>query len=55
MKHLQRVDLQVFTDDFCESIHALTGPTSRDYHVCGGVEGGGKGQCSVSIYKHFLY
>lgn len=39
----------VYSDDACEAIHASTGPTNRTYHVCAGVEEGGKGQCSVSI------
>lgn len=49
MQNLQRVDIKVFTDEDCESLHAWTGPTSRLYHVCAGVEGGGKGQCNVWI------
>lgn len=50
MQNLQRVDIQVFTDEDCESLHAWTGPTSRLYHVCAGIVGGGKGQCNVSSF-----
>lgn len=49
MQNLQRVDIRVFTDEECESLHALTGPTSRLYHVCAGIYGGGKGQCNVGL------
>lgn len=41
----------------CESLHQWTGPTSRNYHVCAGVVGGGTGQCSVCgcyYYKFHL-
>lgn len=48
MQNLQRVDIQVYTDEDCERIHYLTGPTSRAYHVCAGIPEGGKGQCNVS-------
>lgn len=49
MEDLQRVDIIVYPDAECESIHSQTGPTSRIYHVCAGVPEGGKGQCNVSI------
>lgn len=49
MENLQRVDINVFTDYDCETLHALTGPTSRLYHVCAGIVGGGKGQCNVRV------
>lgn len=53
MHDLQKVNLQVFSDEECENIHATTGPSSRLYHLCAGVVGGGKGQCNV-IYFYFL-
>ncbi|XP_044269857.1 trypsin-3-like [Tribolium madens] len=46
MKHLQKVDIFVYSDDDCERIHKETGPTNRKYHVCAGVPEGGKGQCN---------
>lgn len=49
MDDRQRVDIRVFADDECETVHAQTGPTSRLYHLCAGVEGGGKGQCTVGV------
>ncbi|EFA01277.2 serine protease P40 [Tribolium castaneum] len=46
MKHLQKVNIFVYSDDDCERIHKETGPTNRKYHVCAGVPEGGKGQCN---------
>lgn len=55
MENLQRVDLKVYSDEECERIHALTSPASREYHVCAGVDEGGKGQCNVStVFKSYL-
>lgn len=51
MENLQRVDILIYTDDDCESLHAQTGPTSRSYHVCAGVPEGGRGQCNVSMHN----
>lgn len=45
---LQKVDLQVFSDDDCEQLH--NNDTDRRYNVCAGVPEGGKGQCNVCIY-----
>jgi trypsin len=49
MEDLQTVDIVVFSDADCERIHAGTGPTYSNYHVCAGIPEGGKGQCSVRI------
>ncbi|RZC41968.1 chymotrypsin-1, partial [Asbolus verrucosus] len=46
MTDLQKVNIMVYTDEDCEMIHAETGPTNRNYHICAGVPEGGKGQCS---------
>jgi trypsin len=51
MHDLQKVYIEVYSDDDCERIHAVTGPTDRKYHVCAGVPEGGKGQCSVRFKK----
>lgn len=54
MKNLQKVNIQVYSDEDCESLHALTGPTDSYCNLCAGVDGGGKGQCSVSTNSHNL-
>ena len=47
IEDLQKVEVYVYPDAECERVHALTGPTNRSCHLCAGVPGGGKGQCSV--------
>ncbi|RZC32086.1 Trypsin domain containing protein, partial [Asbolus verrucosus] len=37
---LQKVNINVYTDEDCETIHAETGPTNRYYHICAGVPEG---------------
>ncbi|XP_063911252.1 chymotrypsin-1-like isoform X2 [Zophobas morio] len=46
IEDLQKVEVYVYPDAECERVHALTGPTNRSCHLCAGVPGGGKGQCS---------
>ncbi|XP_017786819.1 PREDICTED: trypsin-3-like, partial [Nicrophorus vespilloides] len=41
---LQRVDIICYTDENCEA--AIAGNTNRQFHICAGVPGGRKGQCS---------
>ncbi|EDV98544.1 chymotrypsin-2 [Drosophila grimshawi] len=43
-KNLQQVQLKVYSDDECVLRHK--GSTDPRYHICGGVDEGGKGQCS---------
>ena len=43
-KTLQEVDLKIYSDAECTQRH--NGNTSGAYHICGGVDEGGKGQCS---------
>ncbi|RZC42732.1 Trypsin and/or DUF1986 domain containing protein [Asbolus verrucosus] len=46
MTNLQKFNINVYTDEDCETIHAESGPTNRNYHICAGVPEGGKGQCN---------
>ncbi|XP_034486952.1 chymotrypsin-2-like [Drosophila innubila] len=41
---LQQVPLKVYSDEECSLRHR--GATDPRYHICGGVDEGGKGQCS---------
>ncbi|XP_017020396.1 chymotrypsin-2-like [Drosophila kikkawai] len=41
---LQEVGLKVYSDEECTARHE--GETDPRYHICGGVDEGGKGQCS---------
>ncbi|XP_017770207.1 PREDICTED: chymotrypsin-1-like [Nicrophorus vespilloides] len=43
-RYLQRVNLVVFSNDECEDLNCCY--ADRAYHLCSGVHGGGKGQCS---------
>ncbi|PSN29662.1 Kallikrein-14 [Blattella germanica] len=43
MNHLQQVDITVYSDANCQSIHYYT---IHDSNICAGVPEGGKGQCS---------
>ncbi|KAJ8934503.1 hypothetical protein NQ318_021110 [Aromia moschata] len=43
---LQMVEIEVYADAECEWRHNQTGPTSRLWNVCAGVQEGGKGQCN---------
>ncbi|KAI4471752.1 polyserase-related [Holotrichia oblita] len=44
MNHLQKVNLFLYPDDYCESI--LQPSTHREYHLCAGVPEGGKAECN---------
>lgn len=46
MEVLQFVVLTIFPDDTCFQYHGVNYSTTS--HICVGVVGGGKGQCSVS-------
>ncbi|XP_017122449.2 transmembrane protease serine 9 [Drosophila elegans] len=50
---LQEVGLKVYSDAECESRHE--GRTDRRYHICGGVDEGGKGQCSGDSGGPLIY
>ena len=52
-KTLQEVDLKIYSDAECTERHK--GDTSGDYHICGGVDEGGKGQCSGDSGGPLLY
>ncbi|KAH8382111.1 hypothetical protein KR009_001961 [Drosophila setifemur] len=41
---LQQVGLKIYSDEECTTRHE--GRTDPRYHICGGVDEGGKGQCS---------
>lgn len=41
---LQKVDLRVFSDEECQSIHYAP---VHSTNICAGVDEGGQGQCSV--------
>jgi hypothetical protein len=45
MEHLQQVNISVYSDADCQSVHFYT---VHDTNICAGVPAGGKGQCSVS-------
>jgi hypothetical protein len=45
MERLQQVNITVYSDADCQSIHYNT---VHDTNICAGVPEGGKGQCSVS-------
>ncbi|PSN49711.1 hypothetical protein C0J52_16337 [Blattella germanica] len=54
MNHLQQVDITVYSDANCQSIHYYT---IHDSNICAGVPEGGKGQCSLSsriIYSDLI-
>ncbi|KAB0804632.1 hypothetical protein PPYR_01602 [Photinus pyralis] len=44
MKHLQRVDILVYSPDDCRAAHGNS--VDERYHICAGVPEGWKGQCS---------
>ncbi|TMW54320.1 hypothetical protein DOY81_000593 [Sarcophaga bullata] len=52
-KTLQEVDLKIYSDAECTERH--NGDTSGEYHICGGVDEGGKGQCSGDSGGPLLY
>ncbi|KDR18614.1 Kallikrein-14 [Zootermopsis nevadensis] len=43
MQHLQKVNITVYSDADCQSVHDNT---VHDTNICAGVPEGGKGQCS---------
>jgi hypothetical protein len=45
MENLQQVNISVYEDEECQSIHFQP---VHDTNVCAGVPDGGRGQCSVS-------
>ncbi|KAH8358607.1 hypothetical protein KR093_001236, partial [Drosophila rubida] len=50
---LQKVTLKIYSDQECASRH--NGATDGRYHICGGVDEGGKGQCSGDSGGPLLY
>ncbi|XP_017089418.2 chymotrypsin-2-like [Drosophila bipectinata] len=50
---LQQVDLKVYSDEECTTRH--NGKTDPRYHICGGVDEGGKGQCSGDSGGPLIY
>ncbi|EDV49803.1 chymotrypsin-2 [Drosophila erecta] len=50
---LQEVDLKIYSDAECTQRHA--GSTDPRYHICGGVDEGGKGQCSGDSGGPLIY
>lgn len=50
--HLQEVNLKIYSDEECNSRHNGATTTS---HICGGVDEGGKGQCSGDSGGPLLY
>ncbi|XP_001357932.2 chymotrypsin-2 [Drosophila pseudoobscura] len=50
---LQEVNLKVYSDAECTSRH--NGSTDPRYHICGGVDEGGMGQCSGDSGGPLLY
>ncbi|GLV32206.1 uncharacterized protein CBL_11837 [Carabus blaptoides fortunei] len=43
MIFLQKVDIHIFSDEVCQGMEVLY---DSDFHMCGGLRGGGKGQCT---------
>ncbi|XP_039492861.1 chymotrypsin-2 [Drosophila santomea] len=50
---LQEVGLKVYSDEECTERHG--GRTDPRYHICGGVDEGGKGQCSGDSGGPLIY
>ncbi|XP_034662529.1 chymotrypsin-2 [Drosophila subobscura] len=50
---LQEVNLKVYSDEECTTRHK--GATDPRYHICGGVDEGGMGQCSGDSGGPLLY
>lgn len=50
---LQQVPLKIYSDKECQERHR--GNTDPLYHICGGVDEGGKGQCSGDSGGPLLY
>ncbi|XP_033167167.1 chymotrypsin-2 [Drosophila mauritiana] len=50
---LQEVSLKIYSDEECTSRH--NGQTDPKYHICGGVDEGGKGQCSGDSGGPLIY
>ncbi|XP_068156863.1 chymotrypsin-2 [Drosophila tropicalis] len=50
---LQEVQLKVYSDEECVLRH--NGSTDPQYHICGGVDEGGKGQCSGDSGGPLIY
>ncbi|XP_026839785.1 chymotrypsin-2 [Drosophila erecta] len=52
-KTLQEVSLKIYSDEECTARH--NGQTDPRYHICGGVDEGGKGQCSGDSGGPLIY
>ncbi|XP_065722027.2 chymotrypsin-2 [Drosophila suzukii] len=50
---LQEVLLKIYSDEECTARHG--GQTNPRYHICGGVDEGGKGQCSGDSGGPLIY
>ncbi|XP_073820414.1 chymotrypsin-1-like [Musca autumnalis] len=50
---LQEVNLKIYSDAECQERHNYQ--TNPDHHICGGVDEGGKGQCSGDSGGPLLY
>uniref|UniRef100_A0A1I8ND40 Peptidase S1 domain-containing protein n=1 Tax=Musca domestica TaxID=7370 RepID=A0A1I8ND40_MUSDO len=50
---LQEVNLKIYSDNECQERHNYQ--TNPEYHICGGVDEGGKGQCSGDSGGPLLY
>jgi len=50
---LQEVGLKIYSDEECTARHQ--GSTDPRYHICGGVDEGGKGQCSGDSGGPLIY
>ncbi|KAH8294048.1 hypothetical protein KR054_007729 [Drosophila jambulina] len=50
---LQEVSLKIYSDEECTMRHE--GQTDPKYHICGGVDEGGKGQCSGDSGGPLIY
>jgi len=50
---LQEVGLKIYSDEECTARHE--GSTDPRYHICGGVDEGGKGQCSGDSGGPLIY
>ncbi|KAH8295323.1 hypothetical protein KR018_009991, partial [Drosophila ironensis] len=50
---LQEVSLKIYSDEECTARHG--GQTDPKFHICGGVDEGGKGQCSGDSGGPLMY
>ncbi|GLV32203.1 uncharacterized protein CBL_11840 [Carabus blaptoides fortunei] len=47
---LKKINYTKFSDEYCKATVLCYNP---NYHICAGIIGGGKGQCSVSVLNQF--